>query len=62
MNFEITAEERLLLVQVLERRVLDLEIEILHTDRAEYKLALKGHLSQLRQLLARFTHPVALAA
>ncbi len=62
MNIEITAEERLLLVQVLERRVLDLEIEILHTDRTEYKLALKGHLAQLKQLLAHFTHPLAMAA
>jgi len=62
MTFEITGEERLLLVQVLERRVLDLEIEILHTDRAEYKLALKGHLAQLKQLLAQFTRPLAMAA
>ena len=62
MNIEITAEERLLLVQELERRVLDLEIEILHTDRTEYKLALKSHLAQLRQLLAHFTRPLAMAA
>jgi len=62
MNIEITSEEQLLLVQVLERRVLDLEIEILHTDRTEYKLALKAHLAQLRQLLTHFTRPLEMAA
>jgi homoserine trans-succinylase len=62
MQIEITAEDQLLLVQVLERRVLDLEIEILHTDRTEYKNALKGHLAQLRQLLGQFKRPLAMAA
>jgi hypothetical protein len=62
MQVEITAEEQSLLAQVLERRILDLEIEILHTDRAEYKLALKGHLTELRQLLGRFKRPLAMAA
>jgi hypothetical protein len=62
MHIEITAEEQLLLVQVLERRIRDLEIEILHTDKAEFKTMLKERLTHLRALLGRFTHPVAMAA
>ena len=62
MHIEITAEEQLLLAQVLERHVRDLEIEILHTDKAEYKAMLKDRLVQLRGLVGRFTYPVAMAA
>jgi len=62
MHIELTGEEQLLLAQVLERRVRDLEIEILHTDKAEFKAMLKARLAELRNLLGRLTHPVAVAA
>ena len=62
MHIEMTAEEQLLLSQVLERRIRDLEIEILHTDKAEFKAALKERLAKLRNLLGRMTQPAAMAA
>lgn len=62
MQIELTAEERVLLSQVLERRIRDLEIEILHTDMAEFKALLKERLALLRNLLGRIERPVALAA
>jgi hypothetical protein len=62
-RIELTIDEQLLLAQVLERRVLDLEIEILHTDSAEFKARLKESLAELRQLQARVASlDVAMAA
>lgn len=62
MQIELTVEEQLLLSQVLERRIHDLEIEILHTDKAEFKAMLKERLALMRSLLGRFSQPVAMAA
>jgi hypothetical protein len=63
IRIELTTEEHLLLAQVLERRILDLEIEILHTDYAEFKARLKERLAMLHQLQARLARPdVAMAA
>ena len=63
MRIELPTEEQLLLAQVLERRIRDLEIEILHTDFAEFKARLKERLALLRRLQARVTHPdLAMAA
>ena len=62
MHIELTGEEQLLLAQVLERRIRYLEIEVLHTDKAEFKAMLKVRLAELRNLLGRLTHPVAVAA
>ena len=62
MHIEMTAEDQLLLSQVLERRIRDLEIEILHTDKAEFRGALKQRLAHLRSLLGRITSPAAMAA
>lgn len=62
MHIEVTAEEQLLLSQVLERRIRDLEIEIVHTDKAEFKAALKERLASLVNLLGRLTRPAEMAA
>lgn len=62
VRIEMTDAEQLLLAQVLERRIRDLEIEILHTDKAEFKAMLRERLAELRNLLGRLTHPIALAA
>lgn len=62
MHIEITTEEQLLLSQVLERRIRDLEVEILHTDKAEFKAMLKERLARLRSLLGRMAQPAAMAA
>ena len=62
-RIELTNEERELLAQVVERRERDLEVEILHTDHAEFRRMLKERLALLRQLQSKLaTAPVALAA
>jgi hypothetical protein len=62
-RIELTTDEQLLLAQVLERRALELELEILHTDRAEFKARLKGNLAELRRLQARVANQnMAMAA
>jgi len=63
IRIELNTDEQLLLAQVLERRIRDLEIEILRTERGEFKAALRERLGLLRQILKRVMHPeVALAA
>jgi hypothetical protein len=61
-RIELTTDEQLLLAQVLERRIRDLEVEILHTDHAGFKGQLKERLGILRRLLDRVTHPTLAAA
>lgn len=62
-RIELTDEERELLTQVLERREHDLEVEILHTDHAEFRKLLKQRLSLLHGLTAKVNAPpVAIAA
>ena len=62
-RIELTDEERQLLAQVIERRERDLEVEILHTDNAEFRKMLKQRLSLLHTLMAKLTvGPVAMAA
>lgn len=61
-QLELTSEEQRLLTQTLERRVRDLELEILHTDRAEFKRVLKTQQAGLQQLLNRLNRPSAIAA
>lgn len=62
-RIELTDEERELLMQVLERRERDLEVEILHTDHAEFRKLLKQRLNLLHSLKAKLTvRPVAMAA
>lgn len=62
-RIELTESERELLLQVLERRERDLEVEILHTDHAEFRKMLKERLNLLRALIMKVnTSPVAMAA
>ena len=62
-RIELTNEERALLVQVLERRERDMEIEILHTDHADFRKLLKERLTLLQNVMAKVnTPPVAMAA
>lgn len=62
-RIELTESERELLMQVLERRERDLEVEILHTDNWEFRKLLKERLNLLRALSMKVnTSPVAMAA
>jgi hypothetical protein len=61
-HIELTGEEQRLLTQLLERRVRELEMEILHTDNADFKAMLREQLNEYRKLLGRLSNPVALAA
>ena len=53
-RFELTDEEHELLMEVLERRELELQVEILHTDHAEFRKRLKQRLELLHRLKAKF--------
>jgi hypothetical protein len=61
-QIELTTDEQLLLAQVLERRIRDMEVEILHTDHADFKAQLKTRIGMLRRVLDRLTHPAVAAA
>lgn len=63
-GIELTDEERALLIQVLARRERDLEVEILHTDHAEFRKILKEQLNLLHSLMAKINSspPAAIAA
>lgn len=59
IRLELTTDEQLLLGQVLERRIRDLELEIIHTERGEFKAALKERMASLRAVLERVKYPEA---
>jgi hypothetical protein len=59
IRIELTTDEQLLLGQVLERRIRDLELEILHTERSEFRAALKERMALLRAILERVKYPEA---
>jgi hypothetical protein len=56
---DITAEERELLGQVLKNYLAALDVEIVHTDNAEFKRMLKQRRDALYKLAARLEQPVA---
>lgn len=62
-RIELSDEERELLMQVLERRERDMEVEILHTDHVEFRKLLKLRMKLLHGLMAKVAaHPMAMAA
>lgn len=53
MTFELTLEERLLLVRLLEREISDLKSEIRNTQTRQYRDKLKGDKSLMKHLVGR---------
>ena len=59
---ELSADEAQTLEQVLHRCLADLELEILHTDHAEFKVLLKQKRAVLQQIAAKISeHRLAAA-
>ncbi len=58
MTLELTDEEREALRQVLQNSLATLELEIRHTDHAEFKALLKRRRNQLEGLADRLPQPV----
>lgn len=53
VQLELTAEEHQVLAQLLTRCASDLQIEIHHTDRGEFRAMLKERLTVVQQLLEK---------
>jgi hypothetical protein len=53
MQIEISAEERELLVQILERNLSETRVEVRHTDDRSFRDRLHGEEARLRELLGR---------
>ena len=56
VTFEFSAEELEILIDELEGRVADLENELAHTDRKDFKLMLRHRRATLDGLLERMRH------
>lgn len=54
---ELTLEEADMLHQVLERSLAELELEIQHTDRKEFKNLLKQRSAVLRGVVSKLEQP-----
>ncbi len=60
MDLYLDAKETELLTGILERYLEDIRREIHHTDRAQFKAALKSDEALMRTLLGRLRAPVAM--
>lgn len=61
-QLELSNEEQEVLVQVLQRALAALDLEILHTDHREFKAFLKQRREVLQRLVAKLPKPAAAAA
>jgi hypothetical protein len=61
LHFELSIAEQELLAEVLENSLLKLEVEIEHTDRHEYREALKERRRVMKTLLEKLNTPAAVA-
>ena len=55
---ELNPDEQRILQEVLDRCLSDLQLEILHTDHAEFKSMLKQRKALLEKVVARFNEPI----
>ena len=51
MELVLTAEDRELLAEILERRLRELQKEISHTDHREFKALLRGNEKRIESIL-----------
>ena len=54
ISFEVTKEEASILVGVIERYLYHLQVEIIHTDKREFREALKQRENFLKVMIDRF--------
>lgn len=56
MQLAFTEEEKSTLREEVENRLKELEVEIYHTDRSDYKMMLKHRRDVLQQILEKMPH------
>lgn len=54
INFEMNREEADILINVIERYLYHLQVEIIHTDKREFRDALKKREDFLKDIIERF--------
>ena len=62
MELVLSAEERELLAEILERRLRELQNEISHTDHREFRELLRGREKRLESMLGRLRMSVGARA
>ena len=62
MEFVLTAEERELLSEILERRLRELQKEITHTDHHDFRTLLRGDEKRIESMLDRLRMSVSVNA
>lgn len=62
INIELNKEEADILITVIERYLYHLQVEIIHTDRREFRDALKKRENFLKDIIDRFKTKVSEAS
>lgn len=62
MELVLTTEDRELLSEILERRLRELQKEIMHTDHREFKALLRGKEKRIESMLGRLRVSVSARA
>jgi hypothetical protein len=61
IQIELTPDEEQYLKEEMEKRLLDLDHEIAHTDSMDFKSMLKRRRESIRKLLEKLPDPAAIA-
>ena len=61
IRFEMTEEEANIVQSVIERYLSHLQVEIMHTDRREFRDALKGREQFLKKIIDRMKSEILTA-
>ena len=62
VNIELSREEAKILITVIERYLYHLQVEIIHTDKREFRDALKKRENFLEDIIDRFKTKVRAAS
>ncbi|MBN1626132.1 MAG: hypothetical protein JW944_06360 [Deltaproteobacteria bacterium] len=62
VNIEMNREEAEILISVIERYLYHLQVEIIHTDKREFRDALKKRENFLKDIIDRFKTKVIAAS
>lgn len=62
MELVLTAEDRELLSEILERRLRELQKEITHTDHRDFRVLLRGNEKRIESMLDRLRMSVSITA
>ena len=62
MELVLSAEDRELLSEILERRLRELQNEISHTDHRDFKALLRGNEQKIESMLSRLRRSIVATA